>query len=705
MTIYSKYKHFIWIGFIYFFGFLLLAPVGNLKPYGRPSGGYSLTKIDQWDDASYYIKVKTLMMNNHLDYRDEGLKQKFFYSSEGQYTTSLPILTPIGPSLLWAPFIVIGHVLTILLNKFFGLGLAADGYSTLYIAITCIGSSLYAFLSLLISYIVLTKYFKPPIAILAVITVFFGNTLFYNTYNRMAMAHATEAFSVALAILLFMKSRERAGLLDYMLLGLSYGLMGLIRFENMFLFSILPFIDLLHCALSCAKTGNWMLAAVKLRNYLLAAFLAFMVFSIQLVHFYIQTGEILPSYLKEMGSTVGTKDLRVWELLFSKTRNITWGQPVIILGALGTLFFMIRERFLGICLFLTVAIGILWLFFRPHVYWWGMDFGIRHLIKISLPLAFGYAALVDGSKFKGKSIAFIAISGGILIWEYLKYIQAGIITRILAEGFLSAAASKIWDVISNDFPAILSGRLGSFFNVLYNFMVSGGFAQENYKVVFFYALPIFLLIVTSAAIYFTVKLRQVFYTKSYFQIALVLISCSFCVMLSLGGLTFSESLVPKQLASASSYKGGEKDAVLFGKEVIFEIDVGTEVARKHLSSGWSVNEGPYPDIGFPTFVWATGKRAEIAFDGKAELSECILAFRATGLSDQVAKVEVNRVTVGGLAFQPGWHVYTLLLPAEMLREGNNEITFVLTKAKTPGSGKDKRELAAAFDWVAVYRVK
>jgi len=333
-----------------------------------------------------------------------------------------------------------------------------------------------------------------------------------------------------------------------------------------------------------------------------------------------------------------------------------------------------------------------------------MDFGIRHLIKISLPLAFGYAVLVDGFKFKGKSIFFIAISGGIIIWEYLKYIQAGIITRILSEGFLSTAASKIWDVVTNDFPAILSGRHSSFFNVLYNFMVSGGVVQENYKLVFFYALPIFLLILTSAAIYFTVKLRQVFYTKRYLQKALVIISCSLCVMLSLGGLTFSGSLVPKQLASASSYKEAEKDAVLYGKEVIFEIDIGTEVARKHLGSGWSVNEGPYPDIGFPTFVWAIGKRAEIAFDCKAELSECILAFRATGLPDQVAKVEVNRVTVGGLAFQPSWHVYTLLLPAAILREGKNEITFVLTKAETPGNGKDKRELAAAFDWAAVYRV-
>lgn len=715
---YQQYRYYFYLLAVYFIGFLLITPLGRFNPEVPRAHSYSLVKIDPWDDTAYYMVGKSIIVDGDVDYSNEQLPKWAYYDLNSLGNPNQGTRVPIGPSILWAPFILLAHILTLLFNLFSSGGLAENGYSPLYLLVTCVGSSIYTFLSLLISYKILTKFFSPKISLLSVLTVFLGNSLIYNAYVRMLMSHSPEVFTIALFVLFFLNVVERRKILNYLFFGISSGLLVIVRYDNA-MFLILPLLHILFVFWSSMKSGRWHFLSVTLRNYSLAALVSFVVVLPQFLHYYIQSGAIIPNTLGGNLSEAFDKLIDVKELFFSETRNILWGNPIVTIGAIGSFMFIRQNRLLGIGFSLIIVFGISWLFWRPHVYWWGMDFGIRHLIKLSLPLAFGYAAIMKSVNIRGKAALFSAFSFVIVLWEYLKIIQTPRITPILKEGFLKEAALKIPSVVTSDFPNVLTGTECSYLKVLTTYALS----LEKFNIfdfVFLIALPLYVLalcLFCLGGFIFFQRRDGSDRIASKIGVGAIII---FFGCLSMLGLTYPEKppiriyndfrkagmlaydagnhglslrLFDKALVIKPESDPAVKKLLVFIKEGYY--DFGTSWARKYLKKGWSGNEG--------SFVWAVGTESEMDFDAKAGgLEDKILAFRARPYPPgQSVNVVLNGKNVGNIEAKPGWQVYRLLIDSELLKPGKNRITFKFKHAKAPSEsgGKDRRKLAMAFDWL------
>ena len=753
---------------VYFLGFLLITPLGKFNPGVPPPNWYSLSTIDPWDDTSYYMVAKSLIIDGDLDYSNEKLLPQAYFSLTSNGNPVQGAKVPIGSSILWAPFILVAHMLTKLFNFIWNMNLPENGYGSIYLAITCIGSSLYTFLSLLLSFKILTKFFSPKVSLLSVLTVFIGNSLFYNTYIRMLMSHSPEVFTIALFTLFFLNAIESGKTSDYLLFGLSSGLMVIVRYDNA-MFFIMPLFHIFSSIWTNVRSKQWDFLSGMLRNYSLAVLVSFVVVLPQFLHFYIQAGSFLPNSLGGELSKTFVCNISVKELFFGQTRNVLWGKPIVAIGAIGSLFFIKQNRLMGAGFFAVICCGILWLFWRPHAYWWGMDFGIRHLIKLSLPLAIGYAALIASVKFKGKKALFIGVSLAIVLWEYLKIIQIPKITPVLQESFLTKAALKIPDLLTKSMSSVLTGTDCSYLSVLRTY----GLGLEKFNVndwLYLVVLPLSVLCLCIVLLWIFVLIQEKGSNRATIpKIAvtvLLLVFGSLCFL----GLSYPEKSPEKMyndfrdggilaftagryVLSAKTFRQAlfirsEGDYVVKGfqfvldkkikfpfvfhhsefenvlssasessntvvrsasKKLLEEIsivkqgyyDFGTVPVRKFLKKGWSGNEGPYPNIGFPTLVWAIGRESEIDIYVET-LTKKTLVFKARPYpADQFVNVLVNGKNVGYIKAQAGWREYGLSIDSKQLNPGKNCITFKFKYATSPAEtdGRDTRKLAMAFDWL------
>ena len=136
----------------------------------------------------------------------------------------------------------------------------------------------------------------------------------------------------------------------------------------------------------------------------------------------------------------------------------------------------------------------------------------------------------------------------------------------------------------------------------------------------------------------------------------------------------------------------------------FQLDFGETHTREFLKKGWSVNEGPYPDSGFPTFVWATGTEAEIEFYIERVPKKSALKFRAKpAFSPQSVGISLNGKHTVEVATKGDWQEYCLEINPSQLRPGKNTIIFRFKNTVSPAEtgGNDKRNLAMAFDWLSL----
>lgn len=768
----NKYRYYLALFAVYYVGFLLIVPLGHFNPNVPTPASYSLTKIDKFDDTSYYMIAKSIIVDGDLNYSNEQLHDSSFYNLTPIGNPKQAAMIPIGPSILWSPFIFLANILTKLANYFLGAGLSTDGYSKIYIALATIGSSLYGFASLLLSFNILNRYFSPKIAFLSVITVFFGNSLFYFTYIRMLMSHTSEVFAIALFMLSYLRLLEKERFIDYLFLGFSSGFMVIVRYDNA-IFLLFPMVDTVFALSHCFRKHQCEQLFTKLKYYSFSVFPFFLVILLQLVHFYIMSGSIIPPSLGTNHGALSqsfSSPINFSELLFSDSRNILWGQPIIIIGLLGCLIVpFTHNKKLGLSLIIVNIFCLCWLFWRPHYYWWGMAFGIRHLIKISLPLAFGYSAIITLIK-KKRYLIFGLLSFGIITWEYIKIIQSPRILPILSHHYLYKACSNLYSIV---WPISLNPFLGtecSYVRVLskYAFNLNRfNFNDWCYLII----LPITVFILGMLVLNIIFFGENLFTKYSRFErFALVSISSFFIFIFILGVsypkksdkeiyndfrrgavLSFAENkLSLSELLINQAYKfmpqgdpvlnGFQKllkddlfpnnfneiSARIFkiacndtdplvskaGRELeksycyenIYTYNFGKQNVRKIMKKGWSTDEGPYPKIGFPAFVWAVGTNASLKLCLGNIFVDKTFKFRLfTFLHGQRMTIYMNNEKIKDIPINYGWHQYSIRVEKQIFHLGKNSMKFEFKRSQAPAEfdGTDSRKLSVAFDWLKI----
>jgi len=211
------------------------------------------TKIRGADEIEYFSHLHSAVFDRDLDFTNEyehfykanpqglaAFKETFLDRREPR--TGRPInFAPIGSALCWSPFYLAAHAL-VTRGILHG---PADGFSPAYTGAVAYGSSLLAILGFFLAFQTLRRYLgvTEGLSLIAVLAVWFGTPAFYYMTVAPAFAHAPSIFAVSLLFFLWLRARERDGVFDWVLMGLSAGLAMLIR-EQGALFLIAPGLDL-----------------------------------------------------------------------------------------------------------------------------------------------------------------------------------------------------------------------------------------------------------------------------------------------------------------------------------------------------------------------------------------------------------------------------------------------------------------------------
>lgn len=226
------------------------------------------TRLYASDEVEYFAWLRSLTFDRDADFENE---YQHFYDAGVSHSPDFHETflerttesgrrlnyTPIGAAVLWSPFYAIGHLVARV------SGAPADGFSHPYIAAVTYGSACYGFLAVLFSALIARRVVGN--GVVASMCVAIGSPLIFYTYVAPGFGHATSAFAVSLFVWTWIRVRERWSLAGAVALGITGGLMALVREQDVFL-TIGPAIDFVLDGLRPgarhpAKTVRWPILA------------------------------------------------------------------------------------------------------------------------------------------------------------------------------------------------------------------------------------------------------------------------------------------------------------------------------------------------------------------------------------------------------------------------------------------------------------
>ena len=153
------------------------------------------------------------------------------------------------------PFLICAH-LTVLLFNALGGHIPADGFSQPYVVAMALGTAFYGFLGLLLSFSLAKKYVRDRWAFLATMGIWLASSLPVYMYFNPAWSHTHSAFTVALFLWYWERTRGSRTILQWVTLGLMSGLMIDVYFPNG-VFLLLPLIEALLAHRSAWRVDGW----------------------------------------------------------------------------------------------------------------------------------------------------------------------------------------------------------------------------------------------------------------------------------------------------------------------------------------------------------------------------------------------------------------------------------------------------------------
>src|SRR5262249_34852623 len=144
----------------------------------------------------------------------------------------------VGPAMLWSPFLVVAHG-GVMIARAFGARVAADGFSAPYRYAMALGTSVYGFLGLLLSFHLARRYVDPLWAFIATVGIWWASSLPVYMYFNPSWSHAHSAFIVAFFLLYWDRTRPDRTLQQWLILGVIVGIMLDVYFPNLMILSLL----------------------------------------------------------------------------------------------------------------------------------------------------------------------------------------------------------------------------------------------------------------------------------------------------------------------------------------------------------------------------------------------------------------------------------------------------------------------------------
>jgi len=189
-------------------------------------------KVIYWDIVSYYAYLPATFIYDDISLQfikngneDEGGMEYIFWPQENE-EGELIIKTTMGISYMYAPFFFIGHLYA--LNSDY----QASGFSQPYKVALLIGALFWLFIGLFFLRKALLRYFEDWICAIVILILGLGTNLFFYSTVEATMSHLYSFALFSIFIYLVIKWQERPNYLFSLLLGLTAGIITLVRPTN-----------------------------------------------------------------------------------------------------------------------------------------------------------------------------------------------------------------------------------------------------------------------------------------------------------------------------------------------------------------------------------------------------------------------------------------------------------------------------------------
>lgn len=289
----------------------------------------------------------------------------------------------MGMAILYAPFFGVAHVAAPV------LGYEANGYSKIYHFMMAMCALFYAVLGLFLLRKLLLRYFVDQVVAITLPIIYLGTNLFFYITSEGGMAHNANVFLIVCFLWAVVRREETHTWYWALLIGLTDGMLVLIRPTNIWIFGIFLLYGVRSWADIKMRTA---LLVPSLKTWLLIGVGALFVISPQLLYWKTVTGDWIYYSYGDEGFFFG--DPAWLNSLFSFRKGWLLYTPVMVLALVG--FLWGRRYFPS---FQVGFIGYFVLFcyvtFSWWCWWYGGSYGNRAMIDSYAVLAFPLAVTID----------------------------------------------------------------------------------------------------------------------------------------------------------------------------------------------------------------------------------------------------------------------------------------------------------------------
>ena len=358
------------------------------------------------DGVGYYAYVRSLLIEKHLRFEKDwrhgnesfviGRVDERGQIRPSQYTRTghLVNLWSVGPSILWAPFLMVTHAGVLVWDRLGG-HILADGFSSPYLITMAVVTSLYGFLGLWISYRLARKYFSERWAFFATLGIWWASSLPVYMYFNPSWSHAHSAFAVSLFLWYWHRTRGARTFKQWIVLGLVSGLMVNVYYPNG-VFLLVPLLEAVGIYWRMWKPSPQAVTSVP--RLFCAHVVYCATFLVALLPTLITRDVIFGSPLRTgymAASTWNWDSPNFWNVLWSSDHGMLSWTPILILALIGIVLFRRADRaFAG---YLTAAAVAFYVVISFYPDWDGLSsFGNRFFVSLTPLFVLGLAAFFDG---------------------------------------------------------------------------------------------------------------------------------------------------------------------------------------------------------------------------------------------------------------------------------------------------------------------
>lgn len=397
----------------------------------------SLPLLNPWvrgDGVGYYAYARALLIQHNLDFAPDyahanqtfrearldssGVPRSLFRTATGHLENHFSV----GPAILWAPFLIVAHA-CVLLTRAFGSHASADGFSLSYLIAMALGTLLYGFAALLLSYRVACRFVARRWALFATIAIWWASSLPVYMYFNPSWSHAHSAFAVALFFWYWLRTRGSRTLPQWLVLALLGGLMMNVYYPN-----ALVLVILVPEALANYRAA-WTTRMNESSHGNVGSLLTFHLFFCALL-----IVSLLPTFLTRYfvyGGFFQTGYIPVsdwaWTspwflaLLFSANHGLFSWTPILLFATVG--LFLFSRKFPAIALSVLSALFAFYYFMASYPDWHGISsFGNRFFVSLTVFFVLGLAVLLEAIashlRSRGVASALLAAALGVfVVWN------------------------------------------------------------------------------------------------------------------------------------------------------------------------------------------------------------------------------------------------------------------------------------------------